>query len=489
MKSRIRTDRNCRLWCVLLAALVAGAPACSDAARDSAVDVLEQTGSAFAAIAAKAKPAVVFIKAEKTVAVGGGVQPFSYNDPFGFFGDDMLRRFFHGHGFDVPHRQPRQFRQMGQGSGFIISEDGYILTNHHVVGDADKITVKLNDGREFEADRIGTDAKSEVAVIKIKGEDLPYLELGDSSAIRVGEWAVAIGNPFGLAATVTAGVISAKGRTGLHIADYENFIQTDAAINPGNSGGPLLNIQGEVVGINTAIYSRSGGNMGIGFAIPINMAKSIKEQLVKSGKVTRGYLGIMIQEMTADLAKSFGLDGKRGILVADVTDDSPAEKAGLKQGDIVLELNGKPIENVGTFRNEVASNPPGTRLRLTVFRDGREKDIKIKTGQLPDDIEVAAGSSELSEKLGLSVQDLSEEHTRKFGYEQGDGVLVAEVEQGGLAWQAGIQPGNLIVSVNQTRVASAREFLKAAAKAERDGSMLLLVRGKDYSRYIVLRLD
>jgi serine protease Do len=473
---------------VAVAILIAGT-SCSGEENNGRLDVLRQTGSAFAAIAEKATPAVVFIKAEKTVAVGVPVQPFGYNDPFGFFGDDFLQRFFHGHGSETPRYQPREFKQMGQGSGFLISKDGYILTNHHVVGDADKITVKLHDGREFDAERIGTDEKSEVAVIKIKEKNLPYLELGDSATIRVGEWVVAIGNPFGLAATLTAGVVSAKGRSGIGIADYENFIQTDAAINPGNSGGPLLNIDGEVVGINTAIYSKSGGYMGIGFAIPIDMARSIKEQLVKSGKVTRGYLGVIIQEVTGDLAESFGLKEKHGILVSDVSEDSPAENAGLKQGDIILRLNGKETDKVSEFRNDIAANPPGTSLTLTIFRNGDEKEIKLKTGELPDDIRVAASSSELIDKLGLSVQNLSEETARKFGYEIGEGVFVSKVEQSSLAWQAGIQPGNLITSVNRERVATVQDFLQAAGKAEKNGTMLLRVRDGAYSRYVVLRFE
>lgn len=452
------------------------------------ISVLEQTGSAFTAIAKEATPAVVFIKAERTVSMGGRPGGFRYNDPFGFFGDDFLRRFFDRRGFEPPSGTPRQFRQMGQGSGFIINEDGYILTNHHVVGDADKITVKLQDGREFDAERIGSDPKSEVALIRIQGDDLPHLELGDSSKIQVGEWVVAIGNPFGLDATVTAGVISAVGRSNIGIADYEDFIQTDAAINPGNSGGPLLNIRGEVIGINTAIYSRSGGYMGIGFAIPIDMAVAIQDQLVKSGKVTRGFLGILIQDMTRDLAESFGLEDAEGILIADVTEDSPAGKAGLEAGDVILELNGNPTRSVGEFRNEIASNPPGTEVALTVVRDGKQQTIEVTTGEMPDEEQAVASSEQVTEQLGLTVQDLTAETAARLGLPMEEGVLVSNVERGSIAGQAGLQPGNIITSVNQRPVTTAEDFLKAVAGVGDDGLLLLRVRDRGFSRYVTLRL-
>lgn len=468
--------------------LLAGHPAGSRSAP-SGMDVLQQTGAAFAAIAEQAMPAVVFIKAEKTIEVARRGQPFGYNDPFGFFGDDFLRRFFHGYGHPAPRNPTRKHRQMGQGSGFLVTKDGYILTNHHVVGDADKITVKLHDGREFDARRVGTDAKSEVAVIKIEGDDFPRLEMGDSSAIRVGEWAVAIGNPFGLSATLTAGVISAKGRSGIGIADYEDFIQTDAAINPGNSGGPLLNIDGKVIGINTAIYSSSGGYMGIGFAIPINMAASIQAQLVAHGQVTRGYLGIQMQEITSDLAATFDLESTRGVLISHVMQDSPAARAGLQAGDIVVRLNGAPVDTVGAFRNEVASNPPGTTLRLTILRDGREQDLPVEIEALPDEEALAARVSEALEQAGLAVENLSTEMAQRFGYAMGEGVLVVEVDPGSLAAQAGIQPGNLITSVNRAPVPTVEEFRRALERATPRGTLLLRVRDPRYSRYIVLRLE
>ncbi|MGQ9662870.1 MAG: DegQ family serine endoprotease [Kiritimatiellia bacterium] len=455
--------------------------------------LLERHGRAVSAIVNKALPAVVFIRVEKSVRVGG--TEFFFNNPFDWFPDDFLRRFFEWRG--PRDRTPpgqlspeRRFRQQGQGSGFLISRDGYILTNHHVVGDADKITVKLYNGKEYQAKRIGTDSKSEVAVIKIEGDDFSFLPLGDSSQIEVGDYVIAIGNPFGLAATVTTGVVSAKGRN-IGLADYENFIQTDAAINPGNSGGPLLNARGDVIGINTAIYSRTGGYMGIGFAIPINTAKQIKDQLIASGKVVRSYIGIYIQELTPDLAESFELKDQKGILVADVMKNSPAEKAGLKQGDVITKLNGRSVSDVGLFRSEIASLKPGTEVRLDYIRDGKAKSVTFATEELPDETAQASKetSEKIEEKLGLTVQDLTPELAERFGYSEKKGVLVSEVEPDGPAAEAGIQPGNLITSVARTPVSTVAEFRKALESHEKGKSLLLRVKDEKASRFVVLRVD
>ncbi|MFO7871343.1 MAG: DegQ family serine endoprotease [Kiritimatiellia bacterium] len=475
--------------CVVLFISVFAAGAAVPA--NESIETLKKTSSAFTRIARKAIPAVVFIDVEKTIELGGG-RLFRQNDPFGdFFGDDFFERFFPEFRNQprrrAPGRRPREYKQRGQGSGFIISRDGYILTNHHVVGDADKITVTLHDGRQFEAERIGSDEKSEVAVIKIDAEDLPCLEIGDSSALEVGDWVVAVGNPFGLTETVTAGIVSAKGRAGMRIADYENFIQTDAAINPGNSGGPLIDIHGKVVGINTAIMSRSGGYMGIGFAIPINMAVPIKDQLVKTGKVTRGYLGIYIQELTPELAESFGIDETDGVLIGGVMEDSPAEKARLKEGDIILELNGKKTGGVAQFRNNIASTPPGEVIKLTVFREDGKKKIEATIGTLPEEGTAASSSPEMAEQLGLEVAELEPETAEKYGYEIGSGVLVTQVKQDSASWSAGIRPGSLITDVNRVPVSTADEFIKAVSKSEKSRTVLLRVTDGEASRYIVLK--
>jgi serine protease Do len=307
-----------------------------------------ETSQSFKAVAKKAMPTVVFIKVEKKSQSGRAYGPLEFNNPFDLFNDEFFKRFF---GHRSPHGQrPREYVQRGWGSGFIFSDEGYILTNHHVVGDADKIKVQLSDGREYDAKIVGSDPRSDVAIIKIEeAKDLPLLPLGDSDSLEVGEWVMAVGNPFGLSHTLTVGVVSAKGRTSVGITDYEDFIQTDAAINPGNSGGPLINLKGEAVGINSAIFSKSGGYMGIGFAIPINMVKEIKDQLITAGKVSRGYLGVAIQDITSELKETLDLTSAEGVLIADVSKDSPAEKASLRRGDVVVEFDGQKVLNVGRF--------------------------------------------------------------------------------------------------------------------------------------------
>jgi len=446
----------------------------------SDVDALRRSGKAFASVAKETTPAVVFIKVEKTVGVYMGPRR-QYNDPFQFFGDDFFERFF------GQQMRPRHFRQMGQGTGFLVSKDGYILTNNHVVGDADKITVRLHNGQELQAKRIGSDPRSEVAVIKIEGNDFPFIELGDSSALDVGEWVIAIGNPFGLAATLTVGVVSAKGRSGIGIADYEDFIQTDAAINPGNSGGPLLNVEGKAVGINTAIYSQSGGYMGIGFAIPINMAKLIKDQLEKTGKVSRGYIGIHLQELSKELADSLGVKVDKGIVVTEVVEGSPGEKGGMKRDDIIVKLNGVAVESVSSFRNAIASSPAGTKVRLGLVRGGRETEVTVVTGALPDE-EGGESPAEGVQDIGIKVDDLTGEAARQFGYAIGEGVIVTEVEEDSPAFRAGIRAGNLITAVNRAPVKSAKDFQESMARAGKRESLLLLVKDGRLSRYVVVRL-
>jgi serine protease Do len=442
-------------------------------------------------VANKAIPAVVFVNVQKTVEIGtahGQRAPFGYNDSFGFFDfdEEFLERFF---GYRRPRqRTPRKYQELGQGSGFIISKDGYILTNNHVVGEADKITVTLHDGRKLTAEVVGTDPKSDVAVIKVESKGLPVIELGDSDKLEIGEWVIAVGNPFGLDATVTVGVVSAKGRSGVGIADYEDFIQTDAAINPGNSGGPLLNLEGKAVGLNTAIFSRSGGYMGIGFAIPINMARDIKEQLVETGKVTRGYLGIYMDEVKPDLAEYFELKPNQGVSVSQVISDSPADEAGLKAGDIILEMDGKKIESPQQFKNAIAMVEPGTKASLLIYRDGKELTKKVKIRSLSDSA-FASDVSEIGEKLGLQVQELTEELARQFGYEPNEGVIVSEVVSDGIAAQAGIRPGMLIASVNRRNVSSVAEFNAALEDTAKTRKALILIKYEHFAQYVVLTLE
>jgi serine protease Do len=451
----------------------------------------KELSNAFSASAKEAMPAVVSIKVEKKVEASplSFGTPFGYNDPFGLFGDDLLRKFF---GDRIPPQQqtPKKFYEHGQGSGFIISKDGYILTNNHVVGDVDKITVELQDGRKFEnAKLIGTDPGSEVALIKIDGDNFPVLPMGNSDKIEIGDWVIAIGNPFGLNETVTVGVISAVGRSNVHIAAYEDFIQTDAAINPGNSGGPLINLDGQVIGINTAIFSQSGGYMGIGFAIPINMARTIEQQLKENGKVIRGYLGIYGQDVTPDMAQLLQLGSNKGVIVASVEKGSPADKAGLKSHDVLLEMNGKKVESYDSFRNDVAVLRPGSNIKLSVLRDGKTIGVTVTLAERP--MEVAQGNPpkwrrQSQEALGIEVQNLTKDLAERFGYSLGEGVIVTRVTSGSPAANAGIQSGDLIQSVNRESVNSADDFEKAVMRTEGNKVLLLIKRG-EYSQFVVLQ--
>jgi len=474
---------------VLAAALFSLQPS-SVFAQEEAIESLRQTGEAFRAVAKKVTPAVVFVKVEKLVkGRSAGEIPFPFGDQ-GPFDDDFFRRFF---GIPMPQQpeqgEPPQQRRYGQGSGFIISPDGFILTNHHVVGDADKVTVQMQDGSEFIAKVVGNDPRSDVAVIKIDAAKLPVLKLGDSDALEVGDWVLAVGSPFGLSHSITAGIVSAKGRSSVGIADYENFIQTDAAINPGNSGGPLVDVDGRVVGMNTAIFSRSGGYMGIGFAIPINMIKTIRDQLIEHGSVIRGYLGVAIQNLTSELAQSFNLEGQKGALVAGVTKDSPAEKAGLKQGDVIIEFAGKPVVEIGDFRNQVAMSTPGADKKMRVIRDGKRQTLEVIIGKLPGEEEEVAKEPSAVSELGLTVQPLTPELAQQLGFVGEEGVIVSGVSPGSAAAEAGIRPGFLIQEVNRTPVKTPAEFQRAVANTSKGGTVLLLLRDKESSLYVALQLE
>lgn len=470
--------------CLLGLTLLTGGYHPGYAQSDEDLALLDRSAKAFSSVVKKAGPAVVHVGVEKPGKNMGQLPSDLFSDPFfeRFFGP----QFKHPR---TPKQDKRSFKQQAAGSGFIIAGDGYILTNNHVVEDAEKITVRLADEREFIAKVVGTDPQSDVAIIKIDAQNLPVLPLGNSDALEVGEWVIAIGSPFELNQSVTVGVVSAKGRNRMGITDYENFIQTDAAINPGNSGGPLLNIRGEAVGMNTAIFSRSGGYMGIGFAIPINMAKSIEQQLRKSGKVTRGWLGIMIQDVNEDLAQSFG--GKKGgALISEVTEGSPARKSGLLQGDIITTINGAAVTDVADLRNKIAMTPPNTDLNLRILRDGKEKELVVTVGEQPADMASIAKkmNGATLDELGLSLQDLTPEVAEQFGYSKDQGVLIADVEADSPASQVGLQAGQLIEEVNRVRVHSLKELQQAMKKTEKGKQLLLRVRAGDHSQYVVLQM-
>jgi serine protease Do len=472
------------VWSLLVA--IFASPAL---AQQGGLENLRETGKAFASVARQVSPSVVYIEVESKQA-GGAMTPF-----ISPFSDEFFKRFF-GEEFPGTPRDDDsrpQRRAVSQGSGFVFSsKDGlladktYILTNHHVVEGADKIRVKFQDGRQFIAKIKGTDPKSDVAVIEIKVGGLPALQWGDSSVLEVGEWVLAMGNPFGLSHTLTVGVVSAKGRTTLGISDYEDFIQTDAAINPGNSGGPLVNLDGEVIGINTAILSGSGGYMGAGFAIPSNLARGIADQLIDNGEVVRGYLGVVIQDLTAELADSFGIDQRQGALVAQVSDDSPAQKAGLKAGDVIIKFQDKSVKDIGSFRNRVSLTPPGSRASLVIIRDGKQRDIDITIGKLGDQPLMAEATAEGTAELGLSVQTLTPQLAQQFDTRAGQGVVVTQVESGSVAAVAGIKVGDVILQVNRKPVENAKAFNRAVNESRDEQRVLLLIASGNMQRYVVL---
>jgi len=388
--------------------------------------------------------------------------------PFPFFDDPLWRKFF-GEEYE---RFTRIIPMRGKGSGFIISEDGYILTNNHVVQGADEIIVTLADNRKFNAKVIGTDPTVDLAVIKIDAKGLPSLPLGDSDKVEVGEWVVAIGNPFGLSHTVTVGVISAKGRT-ISAGDrsFENFLQTDAAINPGNSGGPLLNLNGEVIGINTAIIPYA---QGIGFAIPINTAKQILKDLIEFGKVKRGWLGIYLQPMTPSLAKGFGLKEAKGVIVARVVPGSPAEKHGLKRGDVILSVDGKEVNSPAELQMAIRSHKAGEKVTLTVWRQGKTVDVSVTLGELPQEEKLSQVSEE---KIGIRVSNITSDLIKKYGIAEKQGVVVVYVEPNSPADVADLREGDVILEVNGSEIKNLSDWEKALSALSGDSLVLLVSRG------------
>ncbi|MFQ5656531.1 MAG: DegQ family serine endoprotease [Candidatus Methylomirabilales bacterium] len=444
----------------------------------SAVDresraLVERMQEVFVDVAERLKPSVVNINTTQKIRAGRRqVEPF-FRGPFReFFGEEFFERFFN---------LPREFRRQSLGSGVIVDAKGYILTNNHVVEQADEIQVTLVDERTFKAKVIGTDPQTDLAVIQIEGaKDLHSAALGDSDKMVTGDFAIAIGNPFGLSHTVTVGVVSAKGRA-MGITAYEDFIQTDASINLGNSGGPLLNIDGEVIGINTAIVA---SGQGIGFAIPINLAKEVMEQLIKEGRVTRGWLGVVIQPLTEDLASQFGVKPKSGILIADVVEGGPASQAGMRTGDIVEAFGGRPITDVRQLQRRVAATAPGKKVPVKIKRQDKDLNLTVTIGEMPTE-EVAAVAPQSLEQYGFTVQNLTPELRKRFRVEEG-GVLVSSVEQGSPAFRRGLRSGDVILEVNRQRVGSRRGLLEIVRAAPPETDLLLLVQRGKKTRFIVV---
>jgi serine protease Do len=397
-------------------------------------------------------------------------------------GDDQMGQFFERF-FGAPAPRGPQ-RRGGQGSGFIIDGNGTILTNYHVVDGAEKIAVTLSDGKNYDAKIVGKDQKSDIAVIKIDaGRDLPAANLGDSDRLEVGEWVMAIGNPFGLDHTVTSGIVSAKGRN-IGAGPYDNFIQTDASINPGNSGGPLINLRGEVVGINTAIFSQSGGNIGIGFAIPANAVKELLPQLREKGKVVRGFIGTSVQKVTPEIADSLGLKQARGALVADVIKGGPAERAGLKHGDIIVEFDRKEIKDSSDLPIQVARVAPGMSVQVKVLRDGNDLTLPLTVGEMKES-EVIASTQEGD--FGLTVQPVTPQLAENLGLERAEGLVITAVKRGSAAEEAGLRSGDVITEINRQPIKNLADYNRELTRSEKAKSVLLLVRRGQSSLFLALK--
>jgi len=438
-----------------------------------------ETSKAFSEIASAVSPSVVNISTTKVMK--REAPQFSDDPFFDFF--SPFRNF----------KMPKKWKEQSLGSGVIVSADGYIITNNHVIEQADEIRVTLFDKRSFKAKMIGADNKTDIAVVKIDADNLRAVPWGDSDRLQVGEFVLAIGNPYGLSHTVTMGIISAVGRANVGIADYEDFIQTDAAINPGNSGGPLTNINGEIIGINTAIFSRSGGYQGIGFAVPSNMAKLVMSQLVEKGKVTRGWLGVTIQEMTPELAQKFGIKSEKGALVGDIAKGSPAEKSGIKRGDIILEYNGKKITDVGSLRNMVAQSRVGSEIQIIILRGGKEYSVKVAIVELPKDYAESSQGSTQEEQpnevlSGLTVIDLSREIARQLGLGKDEkGVVVMRVEPGSPVEEAGIRKGDVIQEIDKKKIEGQNDFNRAISGIKPGDSVLLFINRGGRKFYVTIK--
>jgi len=437
-----------------------------------------ETSKAFSEIVSAVSPAVVNISTTKVVRRDTGTL---FEDPL----FDFLNPF---HEFGMP----KKWKEQSLGSGVIVSVDGYIITNNHVVEKSDEIKVTLLDKRVFKGRIVGADPKTDIAVIRIDANNLPTIPWGDSEKLQVGEFVLAIGNTYGLSHTVTMGIISAVGRANVGIADYEDFIQTDAAINPGNSGGPLVNIKGELIGINTAIFSRTGGYQGIGFAVPSDMVRLVMDQLVQGGKVTRGWIGVTIQELTPELSQKFGLKKANGALVSDVAKDSPAAKAGIMRGDIILEFNGKGVKDVSTLRNMVAQSKAGSEISVKILRSGKEYTVKMVIVELPREVaevvpEQVPDNTKAEVLTGLTVRDITKEIIRQLGFNKDErGVVVVKVEPGSPADEAEIKKGDIIKEIDKKVVDNLEDFKKIAANIKRSESVLLFINRGGKRFYAIL---
>ena len=465
--------------CVALFCLAATLPVIGGMA-DEATFTTHSFSQPFIEAAKRAQPGVVSVKSrmKKTSKWQG-------EDEIDQFGpEEFWERFF---GVPMPEQRPRQQKpRFAYGSGFIVSKDGYVLTNNHVVEQAESVTVTLNDEKEYPAKVVGTDPSTDIAVLHIDANGLPALALADSSTVQVGEWVLAVGNPFGLQESVTAGIISAKGRSDLDIIRVEQFFQTDAAINMGNSGGPLVNLNGDVIGMNTAIASSNGGHIGIGFAIPSNLISDVMQTLIKYGRVTRGYLGVALQRVDTDIASAVGLEKPQGALVAEVLPGGPAEKAGLQSGDVILELNGKKVEGIGSLRTTVMLMKPGETAVMVLRRNGQNMTITATVAENPES--TTQGAS-IEESTGLMLEPVTAEIAKRYNLDTKTGLLIVRIDPDSSGYQAGLRSGHVILAVNGQAVATVDDFAKAIQAVSNGGRLLLQVKVGQSIRFVPLTIE
>jgi len=455
------------------------------AKRSVAAMATDQVSAAFERVAETIRDSVVRIEAVRRVEPDTRRTPSPFFDrPFrDFFGEDFFEQ------YGIPELPQRPYVQEGQGSGFVISSDGYILTNNHLVQGADEVDVHFVDATTLRAKIAGTDPKTDIAIIKVDASGLKSVRFGDSDQLRPGQWVIAAGNPFGLTSTITAGIVSAIGRANVGLAEFEDFIQTDAAINPGNSGGPLVNLEAEVVGVNTAIYTRTGSYMGIGFAIPINMVKSIREDLIREGSVTRGMLGVIIQNLDEGLARSFGFEGTNGVLVSEVIEGGPGERAGLRAGDIIVSFDGAPMRGRDELRFRVAETAPGAKVSIGIVREGESMQLSVVIGELsPIEASIRTPPDRSERDLGIEVAVLNPSLTARLGLPDGlQGVVISKVQPASVAARAGMRPGEVITEVGSRSISTVGEFRELLGKRDLSEGVRMTIQTPRGRRYVFLR--
>ncbi|MBA3237098.1 MAG: Do family serine endopeptidase [Parachlamydiaceae bacterium] len=476
---------------IVIIAIASSLPCFNTFAAEALMTQALERPVSFTQVAKKAIPAVVSIRVQETKKQSARGEK-SKTNPWGNSDsedDESSTADFWHRFFSIPFGgKEAEKSSVGQASGFIVSPDGHIITNNHVVQDSDEIIVTFNDGEEFLGKVIGQDNNTDIALIKIEGTDLPFLKFGNSDTLEVAQWIMAIGTPFGLKASVTVGVVSAKGRNNLDLARIEDFIQTDTAINSGNSGGPLLDLNGDIIGVNTAIASTMGGSMGIGFAVPSNIAKNVMEQLMSKGSISRSFIGVELQQIDQNLATAFGLHKPEGVLIAQVVPNSPAGKAGIKEGDIIVKYNDLTVTSIGGLRTSIALMIPGSTVKLSILRQGKPLDITLETAEYMGNVSSIEEKMIQENVLGITVANMTTDLAQKLGYREEKGVLITNVGVGSLGQLAGLRKGALIMAINQKKTESVEQFKKLLSDADKTKPILLLVKEGNSVRFISIKM-